>query len=247
MMSPALALVAAAVGACGGSYVTTAALRSVRGEQAWHGRSHCDACRAGLTYLQTAPVVSYIGLRGACALCGARIDPTHLIGEAIGGGVVGLSFLALPPWQASLMAALGLTLLAAGVVDAKVQRLPDLTTLIVGVCAAGLALMAGVQSFLIGLAAGALTFLVLEACRRLFALTKGRSGLGFGDVKLAAALAFWLGIETPWMIMAASLGGLGFVALTRPREPRISFGPFIAASAWIIGFAGEARWWPSPM
>ncbi len=243
----ALAAPAAMAGGCIGSFVTTAALRNLRGEQAWLGRSHCDTCGVSLSYLQTAPVVSFVGLRGSCAACSAPIDPTHLIGEVAGGIILGLSFLVLPPLTAGLVAALGLALLAASVVDAKTRRLPDITTLVVAACGASLALSSGSQSLLFGMAAAMLTFLVLEACRRLFIVANGRPGLGFGDVKLAAALALWLGLKSPWMVIAASLAGLAFCALTRRRDSHIPFGPFIAASAWLIGLAEEAHWWPSPM
>ncbi len=242
-----LAPVTAAVGACLGSFLTTAALRSVRGESPWGGRSHCDACGVGLSYFQTAPLVSFVRLRGSCAACGGSIDPVHLMGEALGAVVVGASFLVLPMLQASLVAALGLALLAASIVDAKTCRLPDPTTLAVGACAAGLALASGISPAAIGLCAATMTLLVLEGCRRGFARARGRAGLGFGDVKLAAALALWLGTGAPWMIVAASIGGLGFYALARPTEDRIPFGPFIAAAAWIIGFGQEAHWWPSPI
>jgi leader peptidase (prepilin peptidase)/N-methyltransferase len=247
VISPILALLATGAGACLGSYATTAALRSVHGEQAWTGRSHCDACGIGLTFLQTAPLISFAGLRGACAKCGARIDPSHFIGEAIGATTIGLSFLILPPLPASLVAAVALALLAASVVDAKTRRIPDVATAAVAICGIGLALTDGDLSLTTGLAASVLTFVVLEICRRLFVAAKGRPGLGFGDVKLAAALALWLGLATPWMFAGASLGGLGFYALARPQNPRIAFGPFIAFAAWIIGFAREAHWWPSQM
>ena len=247
MTSSILALVAAAVGACLGSHATTAALRSARGEQAWVGRSRCDACGVTLNYAQTAPLVSFLRQGGSCTACGARIDPSHVSGEATGAAVLGLSFWALPVMQASLAGAIGVVLLAASVTDAKTRRLPDLLTLMAALGSAGLSFAAGMSSVYVGLAAGAATFLVLEACRRGFLAAKRQPGLGFGDVKLAAALALWLGAATPWMVAVASLGGLGFYALTRPRDPRIPFGPFLAASGWVIGFSREAHWWPSPM
>jgi leader peptidase (prepilin peptidase)/N-methyltransferase len=83
--------------------------------------------------------------------------------------------------------------------------------------------------------------------RWLAARRSGEPGLGLGDVKLLAALALWLGLATPWLIAAASLLGLLLMAITRPKDGRLAFGPAIAVSAWTIGIIGEAGQWPMMM
>lgn len=66
--------------------------------------------------------------------------------------------------------------------------------------------------------------------------TTGRLGLGFGDVKLAAAAAAWF---SPWMfpffLFLSSALALLFLIVTSPQRPalrtrKIPFGPFLAAS-----------------
>ena len=235
---------ALAVGACVASFVTTAAVRSVRGEPFLGGRSHCDGCGAPLSLIRTVPVLSYVGLRGACSGCGARIDPAHPLGEITGGLLVLAAVEATPLPQALLISALGMTLLAAAVIDLRTQTLPDLLTLAAAALCAGLALTHGIQALACGAASAALAFVLLEAVRRGFILVKRKPGLGFGDVKLIAALAFWLGAATPWAVVAASIGGLSLFAVTRPKDGRIAFGPMIAASAWSLGLVKEAGWWP---
>jgi leader peptidase (prepilin peptidase)/N-methyltransferase len=52
-----------------------------------------------------------------------------------------------------------------------------------------------------------------------FRWIRGRDGLGFGDVKLAAGLGLLIGAENGlWTIAAASLGGAGWAALRTLRQ-----------------------------
>ena len=236
--------VGAVVGACLGSFAATAALRSARAEQALIGRSRCESCGVTLGFARTLPVVSYLGQGGACATCGSRIDPLHLVGEVAGGVIVAAALFAAPIERAGLVAALGLALLASALVDARTQRLPDLLTLAVAVIGTLLAAFRSPLDLLIDAIAAVLTFLVFEALRRGFLALTGKPGLGFGDVKLATALALWLGLATPWAIAIASGLGLAVMAIRRPADGRLSFGPAIAVASFGVGLLQEAGAWP---
>ncbi|MEO3992577.1 prepilin peptidase [Pseudocitrobacter cyperus] len=69
-----------------------------------------------------------------------------------------------------------------------------------------------------------------------------REGLGYGDVKLLAALGAWHGWQVlPNLILTASLLALIFIGLSvRHRHERLaiknplSFGPFLAAAGFIM-------------
>ena len=237
-------VVGAVVGACLGSFTATAALRSIRAEQVLVGRSHCESCGETLGFVRTLPILAYLGQGGACARCGSRIDPLHLVGEVAGAIIVAASLLAVPAERAGLLVVLGLLLLSSSLVDARTQRLPDLLTLAAGVL--GVVLAASRSSFdlLVGAGAALLTFLVLETLRRGFVMATGKPGLGFGDVKLAAALAVWLGVATPWSIAIGSGLGLVAIAIKRPANGRLSFGPAIALAAFGVGLVQEAGTWP---
>ncbi len=236
---------AAAIGATAGSHAATAAIRAGRAEQSLTGRSHCDGCGMMLGLAQTVPVASFVGLGGACAGCGARIDPLHPAGEIAGGALALGAMLLAPPSRALPLAGLGLVLLASSLIDLKTRRLPDLLTLVVGGLCAVLALQGGLGRLEVGLAAGAITFVALEGLRRGFEALRRKPGLGFGDVKLLAALAIWLGAAIPWAIVLASAGGLMACAIARPKDGRIPFGPFIAAGAFAVGMLSEVTGWPS--
>jgi leader peptidase (prepilin peptidase)/N-methyltransferase len=236
---------AALVGLCLGSFVTTAAFRAARGEQWWAGRSHCDGCHTPLAAAQTLPVWSYVSLRGVCSACGAAIDPGHLVGELAGCAIVTSAFVVAAPPRAIAIAALGLTLLASAAYDTKTRRLPDLLTLAIGVLGAGLALSPSAEALETGLIAAVVAFALLEAIRRGFLFFRRKPGLGFGDVKVIAALALWLGLATPWAVTLAA-GAALLAMLARPSpDGRLAFGPWIAAAAFTVGVAREANLWPT--
>ncbi|MBS0297130.1 MAG: prepilin peptidase [Proteobacteria bacterium] len=220
------------------------AVRAVRGEHALMGRSQCDGCGTALSFAQTVPVISYLAHGGSCSVCGGKIDPTHVIGE-LGGGAVGLCAMAAAPWpRMALLGALGLTLLGSALIDARTRRLPDILTLLIAACGAGLSVLKGQGVLLEGLVAAAVAFLLAEGVRRGFLWLNRSPGLGFGDVKLIAALALWLGAATPWMVVAAALIGLVGFLFVRTADGRLPFGPSLALGAWIIGLAREAGLWP---
>ena len=243
--SPIIAPFLVVSGVVLGSFCANTALRTARGEQGLVGPSRCDVCRTDLGFAQTTPVISFVALRGACAHCGVRIDRSHLIGEVGGGVIVWSALQAATPARAVLMTAIGFALLTSSIIDLKSQRLPDAWTLIIAVAGAALALLASTLTAMDGVIAALLALLVLEGVRRGYRLMRRRSGLGFGDVKLVAALAFWLGSATPWAVALASLLGLAAFDVARPKGGRIAFGPFIALAAWIVGMSREARWWPT--
>jgi leader peptidase (prepilin peptidase)/N-methyltransferase len=238
-----IALCAGAIGACLGSYAATAALRLTGSEQSLWGRSHCDACGVELGFVSTLPIISFVQRQGTCAICGARIDVAHLVGE-LSGVVIVLSALAIAPFgRAVMLAGLGLALLASSIVDMRSQRLPDGLTLAAGGIGATLAAQRSIESLLIGCATAAGAFALLELVRRGYQRFRSEPGLGFGDVKLVSALAIWLGLAIPWALVLAAVGGLVGMVIFRPRRRRLAFGPYIAASAWIVGLFGEASGW----
>jgi leader peptidase (prepilin peptidase)/N-methyltransferase len=167
------------------------------------------------------------------------------MGEIRGAALATIAYLAEPPLQAVLVCAIGLVLLASSVVDAKTQRLPDRLTVAVAALALGLDAVSSITQLVAGLIAAALVFVAFEAVRRGFLRLRGRPGLGFGDVKLATALALWLGLAIPWaMLLAASLG-LVTILMLRPSNGRLAFGPSLAAAGWVVGLMREAHLWPS--
>lgn len=245
MNSLSAALMLGLAGAAGGSFVSTAALRTAVGEQVLRGRSHCDSCRRSLSWIETIPVVSYIARGGRCGSCRSRISVAHPLSELAGAAAAGLLGLAAPSPAAFAITLMGAALLAAAIVDARTQRLPDPLTLVVAICATYLAWRQGAPQLVIGVLAAAVSVTVLGLLRLAFSRLRGDPSLGFGDVKLVASLAIWLGLNTPAMVAGAALMGLVIVALKGGKVERIAFGPMIALAGWSLGLAMELRLWPS--
>lgn len=135
--------------------------------------------------------------------------------------------------------ALALVLAALALFDLRRGRLPDWLTL--PLAAAGLLrawrLGVGLEAAL-GCAVGFIAFAGLAvAYRRL----RGREGLGFGDVKLAAAAGAWVGWQgLPSVVLLAAAAALA-VAAARGRlaaAERVPFGAYLAPAillVWLFG------------
>jgi leader peptidase (prepilin peptidase)/N-methyltransferase len=234
------------IGACMGSFAATVAVRARVGEAALVGGSRCDACNRGLGFADTVPIVSWVMRRGACAGCGARINLAHPVGEIL-GAVLGLSvvLVSASPLQVGLLSALGFALLTSALIDSQTLRLPDGLTLIIALAGAVLAVLRSSFDLTVGAVAALATFLLLEGVRRGFLHWRRKPGLGFGDVKLSAALALWLGLATSWAITLAAGLGLIAVMIVRPRDGRLPFGPWLALGGFVVGLGVEAGLWPS--
>jgi leader peptidase (prepilin peptidase) / N-methyltransferase len=215
-------------------------------------RSRCPSCAAPITAWQNIPILSWVILKGRCARCAARISARYPLIEALTGvlsGIVAQHFGF--GWPA--LGALILTwfLIALAFIDIDHQLLPDdltLPLLWLGLFfslwqgrADGTVVPVDVRSSLIGAMAG---YASLWSVYHLFRLVTGKEGMGYGDFKLFAALGAWLGWQMllPIILLAAVAGaliGLALIALKgRHRSSPIPFGPFLAASGWLMLLSG---------
>ncbi|MDR6624325.1 prepilin peptidase [Caulobacter segnis] len=235
---------AAALGPVVGSYVTTAAVRSVTEGGPRGARSCCDGCGRRLSWRETTPLISYAWLRGRCRTCEAPIPVLHPLGEACGLLAAVATAWATPDHRAVGVVVLAAVLLAASVVDLSIRILPDLMVAIVAICGTSLAALHGLDVWLEGVVAGAATLLILGGFSLIYERRRGAVGLGMGDVKLFAALALWLGAASPWMVLSSMVLGLVVAAVSPPIDRKIVMGPMIAVSGFAIGLLLEAGIWP---
>ncbi len=216
-------------------------------------RSACPACRAPIPATENIPVLSWLVLRGRCAHCGAAISVRYPIVESLTGVLS-----ALVAWRFGLgwpaLASLVLTwfLIALTCIDLDTQLLPDSLTLPLLWIGLALSLWAprtgaavlpvDLRSSVIGAIAG---YVSLWSVYHLFRLLTGKEGMGYGDFKLFAALGAWLGWQMllPIILIAAAAGAIvGIVVLSirgQHRSTPIAFGPFLAASGWLILMLGR--------
>jgi leader peptidase (prepilin peptidase) / N-methyltransferase len=216
-------------------------------------RSACPACRAPISAWQNIPILSYLVLGGRCAACRASISLRYPIVEALTGVLSGAV-----AWKFGFGAAAGealvLTwfLVALTFIDMDTLYLPDNLTLpllwlglivsLWGGPQTGASIPVDLRASVIGALAG---YLSLWSIYQLFRLATGKEGMGYGDFKLLAALGAWLGWQLllPIVLVAAAVGALvGMLQLAvqgRDRATPVAFGPYLAASGWLMLMFGH--------
>ena len=216
-------------------------------------RSACPACRAPIPAAHNIPLISWLILRGRCARCGAAISVRYPIVELLTGVLS-----ALVAWKFGFgwpaLAALVFTwfLIALTCIDLDTQLLPDSLTLpllwiglTLGLFASrtgGAPVPVDLRSSVIGAIGG---YVSLWSVYHLFRLLTGKEGMGYGDFKLFAALGAWLGWQMllPVILIAAAAGAVvGITVLSIRRQHSstpIAFGPFLAASGWLMLMVGR--------
>ena len=211
-------------------------------------RSRCPSCAKPIAWHQNIPVLSFLLLRGRCAVCktsiGARY-PLVEVGTGLLFAAVGWRFGATP--VALLWCGFVAVLVALAAIDWDTTLLPDdltLPLLWAGLVASALGWTIALTDSLWGAVAG---YLSLWSVYWLFKLTTGKEGMGFGDFKLLAALGAWLGLKMilPILLAASMIGAIVGIVMkfsSGLREGRyVPFGPFLAGAGLVVMFAGQAR------
>jgi leader peptidase (prepilin peptidase)/N-methyltransferase len=209
--------------------------------------SHCPRCQAPIPFYLNVPLVSYAALAGRCRSCRAPISPRYPLVEALTALCFWLAYQAYGPSLHAAAAAVFLALLIAlAFIDLQHMILPDELTL--GGAALFLAYsffhpeIGALEAILSGLGA-ALFFAALY-----FAYLKLRKieGLGFGDIKMALMLGFFLGLRrlAAAMFLASFIGLLVGLAVILVKKKSLKFalpfGPFLALGSAISLFWGDA-------
>jgi len=207
----------------------------------WRPPSHCPACAHPVGIVGLIPLLGYALCHGRCRHCKERISLRYPVLELTCVALAawcyawfGLSWLGLVVWLFSLAA------LALAWMDAESTLLPDqllVPLLWLGLVVNYFALLAPFASSFWG-CMGAYLFFALVAW--LARLLLEREALGWGDVKLFAALAAWLGWEVlPMLLLIATLSAILYMLL-RQRLAGISlrnpmpFGPFLLGAGWLV-------------
>lgn len=232
-----------ASGACVGSFINAAAMRTVL-EKKWWGaeRSVCDTCGEPLGAIDLVPIFSFILLRGKCRHCGARIPIRHFAAELVAGAITSCLF---ARWGLSMALAMSLIVLSFSLFNSMTDLengfIYDVWALAPG--AIGLVLrltesLAAAGDGLLGalLGGGLITAIIILS----------RGGMGWGDAMLMAGLGGCLGWRYTAVTLYAGfmLGGiviLPLIALKKvSRKDAIPLGPFLAAGGIAALFFGDA-------
>ena len=223
--------------ACVGSFIGVCADRIPRGEQIYKGRSHCDLCGRELKAWELIPILSYVLLGGRCKRCRKRIPVSNLLIELATSvlGTLAIIMYGLTV-QGIAFSIITCILTEIAIVDYKTMEISDLASLMIAVI--GIALMIYDGSYipsLIGMVCVSLPFLVLALFKT----------MGFGDVKLMAAVGLLLGYKG--VLLAAFFGiVIGSVAAAVMKiknqkgwKSEIAFGPYLCVGTYISMLFGE--------
>jgi leader peptidase (prepilin peptidase)/N-methyltransferase len=244
------------IGLAFGSFLNVCISRLPRHESVVRPPSHCPRCKAPIAVRDNIPLLSYFLLRGRCRNCQKRIAWRYPFVEA----AVAALFLGN-----LLYTGLAFETVALAVCDAETMQLPDALTLpllILGIlyrAGDGLgqmhrgpasawhsALMLGVR----GAISAGVTAAALLLLRWIYSLVRRRQGLGLGDVKLAAAIAAWLGARQMCVVfflavVTGALTALVVFALGGHRRSKsegplaVPFGTFLALAGIYCSFLGD--------
>lgn len=232
-------------------------LKKLMGKKTLEDRSQCLECGYELKWYDLIPIVSWLALRGKCRACKQPIGWFELLMEVGMAAFFVLSFVLWPGGvETGLEIAHFVLWLAAGVVmailfayDAKWFLLPDIATIALAVIGVGIVGVSAVEAQDIGgtlLATIGSVGILGGLYAALYAFSKGR-WVGFGDVKLGAALGLLL---VDWELAAVAvfsanlIGCLIVIPLLATKKVKrtshIPFGPMLIAGTVVAWFAG----WP---
>ena len=204
-------------------------------------RSRCSNCGHMIAWHENIPLLSYIFLRGKCAVCNAPFGIRYPLVELSTGLL--FAFCAWR-WGNTLVTVVwcgfSAALLALALIDWDTTLLPDditLPLLWAGLICAALQFNPAVTlaDALWGAVAGYMSlWLVYWA----FKLVTGKEGMGYGDFKLFAALGAWFGWSAlvPIILMASVIGAVVGIAMKFSSGLReggyVPFGPFLAGAGF---------------
>ena len=236
-------MLAAVLGAVFGSFLNVVAYRLPRGESLSHPRSRCPQCHTQIKAYDNVPVLSWLALRGRCRTCRTPISARYPLVEAVTGLLCALVVYDQGlDEDAILGVALVLLLVPITLIDLDHRIIPNRLTLIGAVIAPLLVAFtdpgALPEHLIAGVAAGGFFLIALLAYP---------SGMGMGDVKLAAVLGLFLGRAVGPAIFVALVSGtlVGALIIARKgtregRKTAVPFGPFLALGGVVALFAGDA-------
>lgn len=240
-MVTVLFLVVALAGLVLGSFLNVVVHRLPLGESVVSPGSRCPGCRTAIRPYDNVPVLSWLALRGRCRGCSTSIPARYPIVEALTAALfVAVALVHHADRHVWLGLALVALLVPVGLIDLDHRIIPNRLLLPATIVAVGLTAAfephALVERLIAGTAAGG--FLLLAALAY-------PSGMGMGDVKLAAVMGLFLGRYVGVAMLVALIAGtlVGAVIVARKgvaagRKTAVPFGPFLALGGLVALFAG---------
>ena len=228
------------LGAVIGSFLNVVAHRVPLGESLVSPGSHCPGCGVPVRPYDNIPVVSWLLLRGRCRNCGMRISVRYPLVE-LATAITFAAVVAVRGFDNDLVLELPFVaaLIALAAIDFDHKLLPNKIVYPLAAYGVIATLLVDQDDLVENLIAGAGAFLFL-----LVAVIAYPRGMGMGDVKLAGAMGFYLGLSVIPALLVAFLSGslVGVVIIAREgaagRKKAVPFGVFLALGGIVGVLAG---------
>lgn len=244
-------ILALVLGACMGSFLNCAAIRTGSGESFLRGRSHCMNCGHELRAPDLIPVLSWVFLRGKCRYCGAKVSGRYPLVEVIFALVCLACLLRFDLTILALRNFIFLSVLFyLTLTDIETMIIPDKCHIILALAwIASAPLLLSGREVLMHVAAGVVFGGGILLVSLLMDRILGRESMGGGDIKLLAVVGLYFGfIGTLFVMILSCIMGLIFNVMRGRRGSEdaeagsgkeFPFGPWIAIAAAIVLFAGD--------
>ena len=229
------------VGSCIGSFVNVCIYRISRRMSVIIPRSFCPNCKRTLRWYELIPVLSYLFLRGKCRSCGAWISIRYPIVELICGGAF-IFFFAAEGLTISFAAhsIFFVLLLTVFFIDWETLTIPD-SIIILGI-SFGIVLnvLDSIHTLFVSVITAVIAAAVMFGIRWMGNSIFKKETMGMGDVKLAALVGLFLGLQNFLIAVwaAAVLGCLYWLVkhflLDSPRDMKIPFGSLLSLAAILV-------------
>jgi len=223
-------------GACVGSFLHVVGYRLPTGSYFSSARSKCTHCEHTLRGYELIPLISYLFLRGKCSKCHMGISFMYPASEIVCGSLFVLSYMRFGYSLNLAFALLFVSLLfVLAVCDIYYYILPNILVFLLFILIFIWTLTTEHISFSASLTSVLFSLLLLGL---LIYFTKG--GMGLGDFKLLAVLAYFFGLQTYLhLLFLSSLLAIIYYIFTiyiSKKSSYLFFGPFIALAACLLLF-----------
>lgn len=201
--------------------------------------SQCDHCQQRLLWRDVLPLVSWAGLKGRCRSCHHPFSADSFVAEWLAAMLCLLvlqSFTDIAEAIFIITASSLLFLVAA--IDRHHFCIPDpLSYLLLWLGLLHASVTGNETAVIWGALSGYCALWLLAWSYR---QVRGYEGLGYGDMKLFAALGACCGWQAlPWIALGATLLALAAIVMLQLRglmqgDSPLPFGPFLAIAGWVI-------------
>ncbi|MFC1730465.1 prepilin peptidase [candidate division KSB1 bacterium] len=238
------------IGLAFGSFLNVCIYRLPRGKSLVRPPSSCTHCGSEIRYRDNIPLVSYIILKGRCRDCKNPISIRYPLVELFSGLAAVLAWWWFGTTVLGVSAVLLIYILIPVIfIDIEFQIIPN--SIIIFGLGAGITLIVaeltvgGYRSWSDAVLGGIIGAGILVFSALLGRLLFHKPSMGMGDIKLAAVLGLFLGIQNIIVSIFLSFvyalvigGGLMIVRGNRPAGV-ISFGPYLALGSLTGLFFGD--------